>query len=137
MSKPNRKIVRLQQMRAQRSAAAKTQFVDIYFENEDGVEEVCTLPTQDDWPLEVIEQVQEKGGDADLGLLRELALPPESFDRLVKIGKLTVGELKEIVEQLSDEAGTTEGEGSGSSTSSESTPGASEPTSSATTPAAA
>ncbi|MET9445345.1 hypothetical protein [Streptomyces sp. NPDC006610] len=137
MSKPNRKVIRLQQMRAQRAAAAKTQFVDIYFENENGLEEVCTLPTQDDWPVEVIEEVQEKGGDANIGLLRELALPPESFDRLVKVGKLTVGELKDIVEALADEAGTTEGEGSGSSTSSASTPGASEPTSSATTPAAA
>jgi hypothetical protein len=137
VSKPNRKVIRLQQMRAQRAAAAKTQFVDIYFENENGLEEVCTLPTQDDWPVEVIEEVQEKGGDANIGLLRELALPPESFDRLVKVGKLTVGELKDIVEALADEAGTTEGEGSGSSTSSASTPGASEPTSSATTPAAA
>lgn len=137
MSKPNRKVIRLQQMRAQRAQAAKTQFVDIYFENENGVEEVCTLPTQDDWPVEVIEEVQEKGGDANIGLLRELALPPESFDRLVKVGKLTVGELREIVEDLSDEAGTTEGEGSGSSTSSESTPGASAPTSSATTQAVA
>lgn len=137
MSKPNRKVIRLQQMRAQRTQAAGVQFVDIYFENENGVEEVCTLPTQDDWPIEVIEEVQEKGGDANIGLLRELALPPESFDRLVKVGKLTVGELKKIVEDLSDEAGTTEGEGSGSSTSSESTPGASAPTSSATTPAAA
>ncbi|MFS4103757.1 hypothetical protein [Streptomyces sp. PD-S100-1] len=137
MSKPNRKVVRLQEMRAQRAAAAKTQFVDIYFENADGVEEVCTLPTQDDWPVEVIEEVQEKGGDANISLLRELAQPPESFDRLVKVGKLTVGELKGIVEELSEEAGTTEGEGRGSSASSTSTPGASAPTSSATTPAVA
>ncbi|HLU97792.1 MAG TPA: hypothetical protein VKZ89_13210 [Thermobifida alba] len=136
MSKPNRKVIRLQQMRAQRAAASKTQFVDIYFENADGVEEVCTLPTQDDWPVEVIEEVQEKGGDANISLLREVAVPPESFDRLVKVGKLTVGELKDIVEELSDEAGTTEGEGSGSSTSSESTREPSGPTSSATTPAA-
>jgi hypothetical protein len=137
MSKPNRKIVRLQQMRAQHKAAGKVQFVDIYFENADGVEEVCTLPTQDDWPIEVIEEVQEKGGDANIGLLRELALPPESFDRLVKVGKLTVGELKQIVEDLGEEAGTDEGEGSGSSTSSEGTQEPSAPTSSATTPAAA
>jgi hypothetical protein len=137
MSKTNRKIVRLQQMRAQHKAAGKVQFVDIYFENADGVEEVCTLPTQDDWPIEVIEEVQEKGGDANIGLLRELALPPESFDRLVKVGKLTVGELKQIVEDLGEEAGTDEGEGSGSSTSSEGTQEPSAPTSSATTPAAA
>ena len=137
MSKPNRKIVRLQEMRAQRAAASKTQFVDIYFENDNGVDEVRTLPTQDDWPVEVIEEVQEKGGDANISLLRELARPPESFDRLVKVGKLTVGELKAIVEDLADEAGTTEGEGSGSSSSSGSTQGASAPTSSATTPAVA
>ncbi|MEU0783548.1 hypothetical protein ABZ341_18480 [Streptomyces sp. NPDC006173] len=137
MSKPNRKVIRLQQMRAQRASTAKTQFVDIYFENADGVEEVCTLPTQDDWPVEVIEEVEEKGGNANISLLRELALPPESFDRLVKVGKLTVGELKEIVEDLSEEAGTDAGEGFGSSSSSASTPGASVPTSSATTPAAA
>lgn len=137
MSKPNRKIVRLQQMRAQHKAAGKVQFVDIYFENADGVEEVCTLPTQDDWPIEVVEEVQEKGGDANIALLRSVALPPESFDRLVKVGKLTVGELKQIVEDLGDEAGTDEGEGSGSSTSSEGTQEPSAPTSSATTPVAA
>ena len=137
MSKPNRKVIRLQEMRAQRQAAAKVQFVDIYFANEQGVDEVCTLPTQDDWPVEVIEEVQEKGGDANIGLLRELARPPESFDRLVKVGKLTVGELKEIVDGLSDEAGTTEGEGSGSSNSSASTQEPSAPTSSATTQAVA
>lgn len=137
MSKPNRKIVRLQQMRAQRAAAAKVQFVDIYFENADGIEEVCTLPTQDDWPVEVIEEVQEKGGNANIGIFRELAQPPESFDRLVKVGKLTVGELTAIIEELDEEAGTEQGEGSGSSTSSESTQEPSAPTSSATTPAAA
>lgn len=137
MSKPNRKIIRLQQMRAQRTAAAKVQFVDVYFENADGIEEVCTLPTQDDWPIELIEEVQEKGGDANIGLLRELAQPPESFDRLVKIGKLTVGELKEIIEGLDEEAGTDEGEGNGSSNSSASTQEPSAPTSSVTTPAAA
>ncbi|MEU0589994.1 hypothetical protein [Streptomyces ardesiacus] len=137
MSKPNRKVVRLQQMRAQRAAAAKVQFVDIVFENEHGQDETCTLPTQDDWPVEVIEAVEKDGGDANIGLLRQVAVPPESFDRLVRVGKLTVGELKAIVEDLSDEAGTTEGEGSGSSTSSDSTPGASAPTSSATTQAVA
>ncbi|KOX32795.1 hypothetical protein ADL07_11515 [Streptomyces sp. NRRL F-4707] len=137
MSKPNRKVVRLQQMRAQRAAAAKVQFVDIVFENEHGQDETCTLPTQDDWPVEVIEAVEKDGGDANIGLLRQVAVPPESFDRLVRVGKLTVGELKAIVEDLSDEAGTTEGEGSGSSTSSDSTPGASAPTSSGTTQAVA
>lgn len=137
MSKPNRKVVRLQQMRVQRQAAAKVQFVDIVFDNEEGVEETCTFPVQDDWPLEVIEEVEEKGGNANLNVLRELARPKDSFDRLVKVAKLTVGELKDLIEQMDGEAGTSQGEDSGSSPSSESTPEPSAQTSSATTPAAA
>ncbi|MFJ3083034.1 hypothetical protein ACIPJG_25220 [Streptomyces halstedii] len=137
MSKPNRKIIRLQQMRAQRATAAKTQFVDIIFENADDTEETCTFPVQDNWPLEVIEEVEEKGGNANLNVLRSIATPPEAFDRLVKVAHLTVGELKDIIEEMDSEAGTTQGEDSGSSTSSESTQGPSAPTFSATTPAAA
>ncbi|WP_405699073.1 hypothetical protein OG209_05130 [Streptomyces sp. NBC_01383] len=137
MSKPNRKVVRLQQMRAQRASVAKVQFVDVVFENDEGVEETCTFPVQDNWPLEVIEEVEEKGGNANLNVLREIARPQDAFDRLVKVAHLTVGELKEIIEEMDGEAGTTQGEGSGSSTSSESTQGPSAPTFSATTPAAA
>lgn len=137
MSKPNRKVIRLQQMRAQRSQVAKTQFVDVVFENEHGVEETCSFPVQDNWPLEVIEEVEEKGGNANLNVLREIARPKEAFDRLVKVAHLTVGELKDIIEEMDGEAGTDQGEGSGSSPSSESTPEPSAPTSSATTPAAA
>ncbi|TXS40101.1 hypothetical protein [Streptomyces sp. OR43] len=137
MSKPNRKIVRLQQMRAQRAAVAKTQFVDVVFENEQGYEETCTFPVQDNWPLEVIEEVEEKGGNANINVLREIATPPEAFDRLIKVAHLTVGELKDILEEMDGEAGTDQGEGSGSSSSSASTPEPSVPTSSATTQVAA
>ncbi|MEU8623323.1 hypothetical protein [Streptomyces sp. NPDC048669] len=137
MSKPNRKVVRLQQMRAQRAAAATTQFVDVIFENADGVEETCTFPVQDNWPLKIIEEVEEKGGNANINVLREIATPPEAFDRLVKVADLTVGELKAVIEEMDGEAGTDQGEDSGSSPSSESTPEPSAPTSSATTPAAA
>ncbi|MYX67357.1 hypothetical protein K388_05584 [Streptomyces sp. KhCrAH-43] len=137
MSKPNRKVIRLQQMRAQRASVAKTQFVDVVFENADGVDEVCTFPVQDNWPLEVIEQVEEMGGNTNLNVLREIATPKEAFDRLVKVAHLTVGELKDIIEEMDGEAGTTQGEDSGSSPSSESTLEPSVPTSSGTTPAAA
>ncbi|MFG3136131.1 hypothetical protein ACGFZA_07895 [Streptomyces sp. NPDC048211] len=137
MSKPNRKVVRLQQMRAQRAAVAKTQYVDVVFENGDGVEETCTFPVQDNWPLEIIEEVEEKGGNANINVLREIATPPEAFDRLVKVAHLTVGELKQIIEEMDGEAGTDQGEDSGSSPFSASTPEPSAPTSSATTQAAA
>ncbi|MFD3955944.1 hypothetical protein ACFWRG_34975 [Micromonospora tulbaghiae] len=137
MSKPSRKIIRLQQMRAQRASAAKLQFLDVVFENADGVEETCSFPVQDNWPLEVIEEVEEKGGNANLNVLREIAQPKEAFDRLITVAKLTVGELTDILDEMNEEAGTTQGEGSGSSSSSESTPEPSAPTSSGTTPAAA
>ncbi|WP_145503135.1 hypothetical protein [Streptomyces sp. CFMR 7] len=137
MSKPNRKVIRLQQMRAQRASVEKLQFLDVVFENADGVEETCSFPVQDNWPLEVIEEVEEKGGNANLNVLREIAQPKEAFDRLVTVAKLTVGELKDILDEMNEEAGTTQGEGSGSSNSSESTQEPSVPTSSGTTPAAA
>lgn len=137
MGKPNRKVIRLQQMRAQHASAAKVQFVDVLFENADGAEETCTFPVQDNWPLEIIEEVEEQGGNANLNVLRKIARPVEAFDRLVKVAHLTVGELKEIIEQMDGEAGTDTGEDSSSSPSSESTQEPSEPTSSATTQAAA
>lgn len=134
MSKPNRKVIRLQQMRAQRASAQKLQFLDVIFEDADGVEETCSFPVQDNWPLEVIEEVEEKGGNANINVLREIARPAEAFDRLVSVAKLTVGELKDILDEMNEEAGTTQGEDSGSSSSSESTPEPSVQTFSATTP---
>lgn len=135
MSKPNRKTIRLQQMRAQRAEAAGVQYVDVVFENEDGAEETCSFPVQDYWPVEVVETVNADVADANLGILRRIARPADAYDRLVRSAGLTVGELMEILKELGLEAGTTEGEGNGSSTSSETTPGASAPTSSGTTQA--
>ncbi|MFD8839862.1 hypothetical protein [Streptomyces griseofuscus] len=137
MSKPNRKVIRLQQMRAQQTQTAGLKYVDVVFDNEAGTEETCSLLTQDYWPIEIVEEAQKADGDANINVLRQIASPPESFDRLVKVAKLTVGELKALIEEMDGEAGTDAGEGSGSSSSSESTPEPSAPTSSATTPAAA
>ncbi|NEA52430.1 hypothetical protein [Streptomyces sp. SID10815] len=137
MSKPNRKVIRLQQMRAQQAQAAKLKYVDIIFEDEEGADETCSFLTQDYWPLEVVKEAQKSDGDANINVMRQIAQPPEAFDRLVEVAKLTVGELKAIIEEMDGEVGTDEGEGSGSSVSSTSTPGASAPTSSATTPAVA
>lgn len=137
MSKPNRKVIRLQQMRAQQSQAAGLKYVDVVFTNEDGADETCSLLTQDYWPVEIVEEAQKADGDANIAVLRQIAEPPQAFDRLVKVAKLTIGELKALIEEMDGEAGTDQGEGSGSSSSSESTPEPSEPTSSVTTPAAA
>jgi hypothetical protein len=142
VSKPNRKVIKLQQMRAQIAQTAGIKYVDLVFEipgnlPETSEERVCSFLTQDYWPVDVVRSVEEDGDNANLSVLRKVASPPEAFDDLVKVAQLTVGELKNLLDELGKEAGTEPGEGSGSSNSSESTPGASEPTSSATTPAAA
>ncbi|MBP5918671.1 hypothetical protein F3K34_43590 [Streptomyces sp. LBUM 1486] len=142
MSKPNRKVIRLQQMRAQRAQAAGIKYVDVVFEvpgDTEGAirERVCSFLTQDHWPLEIVESVENDEGNANLGILRKVASPPDAFDDLLKVAQLTVGELTDLIDELGKEAGTTAGEDSGSSPSSESTPEPSAPTSSATTQAAA
>ncbi|MFF7335453.1 hypothetical protein [Streptomyces sp. NPDC008150] len=143
MSKPNRKVVRLQQMRAQRAEAAGIKYVDVVYEIPDPddeacyIEKTCSLLTQNYWPVEVVEAIDDASGNKNISILRQVASPPEAFDELVKVGRLTVGELVDLVDELTKEAGVDEGESNGSSTSSGSTQGASEPTSSATTPAAA
>lgn len=146
MSKPNRKVIRLQQMRAQVAQAAGVKYVDVVFDlpltgdQPEGAvpdERVCSFLTQDYWPVDVVRSVEADGDSTNLDVLRKVASPPEAFDDLIRVAQLTVGELKALVEELSQEAGTEPGEGSGSSNSSRSTPEASAPTYSATTPAVA
>lgn len=147
MSKPNRKVIRLQQMRAQVAQAAGIKYVDVIYEipltgdQPEGVvpeERTCSFLTQDYWPVDVVRSVDDAGGNsAQIEVLRKVASPPEAFDELVSVAGLTVGELKELIDELGKEAGTDEGEGSGSSSSSTSTQEPFGPTSSATTPAAA
>jgi hypothetical protein len=142
VSKPNRKVIRLQQMRAQVAQAAGIKYVDLVFDvpgtlPETSDEKVCSFLTQDYWPVDVVRSVEADGDNTNLDVLRKVASPPEAFDDLIKVAGLTVGELKQLIEELSQEAGTEPGEDSGSSNSSRSTPEPSEQTSSATTPAAA
>jgi hypothetical protein len=141
VSKPNRKVIRLQQMRAQIAQAAGIKWVDVVFDvpgqlPDTTEERTCSFLTQDFWPIDVVRKVEAEGDNSNIDVLAKVASPPEAFDELVSVAQLTVGELKELVEELSKEAGSEPGEGSGSSSSSTSTPEPSEPTSSATTPAA-
>lgn len=142
MSKPNRKVIKLQQMRAQQAQAAKIKHVDVIYEvpgDEDGTvqEKRCSFLTQDYWPVKVVRAASDDGGVEQIELLRKVASPPEAFDELVSVADLTFAEFKELIEELQMEAGTDEGEDSGSSSSSKSTQEPSVPTSSGTTPAAA
>jgi len=142
MSKPNRKVVRLPPMRAQQAQAAGIKHIDLVYEvpgEAPGtvIEKTCSFLTQDYWPVKVVRAVGEEGGAEQIDVLRKVATPPEAFDELIDVVGLTVAELKDLIEELQQEAGTDEGEGSGSSSSSTSTQEPSAPTSSATTPAAA
>jgi hypothetical protein len=142
VSKPNRKVIRLQQMRAQIAQTAGIKWVDVVFDvpgdlPDTTTERTCSFLTQDYWPVDVVRSVESDGDNTNLDVLKKVASPPEAFDALVSVAGLTVGELKQLIEELGQEAGTDVGEGSGSSASSKSTPEPSEPTSSGTTTAAA
>ncbi|MGV0096955.1 hypothetical protein [Streptomyces californicus] len=142
MSKPNRKVIRLQQRRAQQSQAGGIKHVDVVYEvpgDEPGSvrEKICSFLTQDYWPVKVVRATQGDGNAEQLEALRKVASPPENFDELIDIAELTFAELKDLIDDIQQEAGTDEGEGSGSSSSSTSTQEPSAPTSSGTTPAAA
>jgi hypothetical protein len=124
MSKPNRKVIRLQQMRAQIAAAAGIKWVDVVFDVPGSLpdtteERTCSFLTQDYWPVDVVRSVEQDGDNTNLDVLKKVASPPEAFDDLVRVAQLTVGELKQLIAELGEEAEP------------------SEPTSSATTPAAA
>ncbi|MEC4016100.1 hypothetical protein [Streptomyces sp. H27-D2] len=123
MSSPQRKIVRLQEMRAQRIEQKKLQYIDVIFEvpltgdQPEGavpVERTVSFLAQDYWPIEVVEAVKEENGGGNVAVMRKVATPVEAFDELIKAAQLTVGELVAIVEEMSGEAGTTQGEGNGS-----------------------
>jgi hypothetical protein len=139
VSKPNRKVIRLQQMRAQIAQTAGLKHVDLVYEipgpeNGTVVERTCSFLTQDYWPVEVVRSVEDEGGNSSqINVLRKVASPPEAFDELVSVAQLTVAELKELIDELSKEAGTDEGEERGSSPSSETTREPFEQTSSAIT----
>ncbi|QGZ53369.1 hypothetical protein GPZ77_34645 (plasmid) [Streptomyces sp. QHH-9511] len=142
MSKPNRKIIRLQQMRAQIAQAAGVKWVDVVFDvpgqlPETTEERICSFLTQDYWPVDIVRAVEQDGDGTNLDVLKRVASPPEAFDDLVTVAQLTVGELKALIDELDQEAGTEPGEDSGSSSSSTSTPEPSAPTYSATTQDAA
>lgn len=123
MSKPNRKVVRLQQMRAQQKQAAGLKYVDVIFEvpgadaDSEPEERTCTFLTQDHWPVEVVKRARDAEGSTDLNVISEIASPPEAFAELVSVAKLTVGELRQIIEEMDEENGTTAGEERSSSTS--------------------
>lgn len=142
MSKPNRKVIRLQERRAQQSQAGGIKHVDIVYEvpgEEEGAvrERICSFLTQDYWPIKVV-RASEGGGNAEqLAALRRIATPPENFDELIEVADLTFSELMDLINEIQQEAGTDEGEDSGSSSSSTSMQEPSAPTSSGTTPVVA
>lgn len=114
MSKPNRKRIRLSEIRNRLAAAATVTHLDLEFEATDGAEHVVSFLAQDLWPVEVVEEVQARGDNASISILREIATPADEFQLLVSDARLTVGELKEILKDLQEEASTTAGEGTGS-----------------------
>ncbi|MFF3558973.1 hypothetical protein ACFYXS_02875 [Streptomyces sp. NPDC002574] len=132
MSKPNRKRLKLETIRAQRLEAEGDKYVEIEFEDEQGDEQVVRLLRQTWWPLPLMKQltslralVKEDGTVDDdqamsgiertVAVLRQTANDKALFDQLATT--LTVGDFQDIMELITseDEGGMDEGKSGSSS----------------------
>jgi hypothetical protein len=132
MSKPNRKRLHLETLRAQRLEAQGDKFVEIEFGDEHGDEQVVRLLRQTWWPLPLMKQlsglsklVKEDGSvddeealsgiDRTVFVLRQTANDKDLFDQLAAI--LTVGDFEDVMKLVAgeEEGGMDEGKSDSSS----------------------
>lgn len=111
MTKPNGKRMKLAEMRAQRADALGGRSVDI--ELSDG--SVIEIPRRMFWPKDVIRQIQAADDVQDEDVLK-MVLPAADFKKLMAEAT-EIGDLVDIMREVSDEAGLNMGESSGSSNS--------------------
>lgn len=109
MSKPNNKRMKLATMRAQRADALHGREIEV--ELSDGT--VVTIPRRLFWPKEVIRTIQSTDDIQDEDVL-ELVMDPAQFKALMAEAT-EIGDLVDIMKEISDESGLDQGESSGSS----------------------
>lgn len=132
MSKPNRKRIKLETVRAQRLEAQGDKYVEVEFEDSDGEDQVVRFLRQSWWPLPLMKQLTGlskladqdgeldgsevmSGLDSSIDVLRKVAHDKRLFDQLHE--QLTVGDFNDIMELVTEdeENGVDEGESSSSS----------------------
>jgi hypothetical protein len=128
MSKPNRKRLKLETVRAQRLEATGDKFVEVIFEDTDGDEQTVRFLRQSWWPLALMRELtnvapqtpEEEAEplsalDRSLSVLRKAAHDKPMFDKLSE--QLTIGDFNAVMELINsdDEDGVSQGESSSSS----------------------
>ncbi|MFI2757835.1 hypothetical protein ACH5A3_02995 [Streptomyces echinatus] len=110
MSKPNRKRLNLETLRAQRLEAQGSKEIEVELDDEKFV-----FPCAAWWPMKLVKQIRalEKDENADATDMLALISSREQVDRLIELG-LTLGDFMDIQEAIQGDMGV----GSGESTSS-------------------
>lgn len=110
MSKPNRKRLRLETLRAQRMEAQGAKDLEVELDDEKFV-----FPMASWWPMTVVKKIRAlKDGEADVTQVLALISNQEQVDRLLELG-LTLGDFQDIMEALNEDSGVTPGESTSSS----------------------
>ncbi|MBK3573173.1 hypothetical protein JHN63_04915 [Streptomyces sp. MBT65] len=110
MSKPNRKRLHLETLRAQRLEAKGAKEIEVELGDETFV-----FPLSAWWPMTVVKKIRAlKEGDADVTQVLSLISSKKQVDRLLELG-LTLGDFTDIMEALNEDAGVGPGESTSSS----------------------
>ncbi|GAA5078577.1 hypothetical protein [Streptomyces similanensis] len=110
MSKPNRKRLNLETLRAQRMEAQGGKELEVGLGDETFV-----FPLASWWPMTTVKKIRAlKNADEDVTKILALISSDEQVDHLVELG-LTLGDFQDIMEALNEDAGVTPGESTSSS----------------------
>ncbi|MGW5198640.1 hypothetical protein [Streptomyces spiralis] len=110
MSKPNRKRLNLETLRAQRLEAQGGKELEVVLDDEKFL-----FPLASWWPMKVVKQIRAlKDGDEDVTKILALISNQEQVDRLLDLG-LTLGDFQDIMEKINEDTGVTPGESTSSS----------------------
>ncbi|ROP53273.1 hypothetical protein [Streptomyces sp. PanSC9] len=108
MSKPNRKRLNLETLRAQRQEAQGGKELEVELGDEKFV-----FPLASWWPMTTVKQIRALK-DEDATEILALISSQEQVDRLLELG-LTLGDFQDIMEAINEDAGVTPGESTSSS----------------------
>ncbi|MFE7762936.1 hypothetical protein [Streptomyces sp. NPDC057438] len=108
MSKPNRKRLHLETLRAQRLEAQGVKELEV-----DLGDEKFVFPMAPWWPMTVVKKIRALK-DEDATTILALISNQEQVDRLLELG-LTLGDFQDIMEAINEDAGVGPGESSSSS----------------------
>jgi len=108
MSKPNRKRLHLETLRAQRMEAQGSKELEVELGDEKFV-----FPLASWWPMTVVKKIRALK-DEDATTILALISDQKQVDRLLELG-LTLGDFQDIMESINEDAGVGPGESTSSS----------------------